>query len=69
MLLKIVCEKESRDLRESWLWRAFNSSIGVKSPVFPDAREISRLIEAVAILNGRVIPHTYTARNDEMGVE
>ena len=37
---------------------------GVKSPVFPTTRKISRLIEAVAILDCRVIGHAHTARND-----
>ena len=40
----------------------------VKSPVFPNARKISGLLEAVAILDSRVIKHDHTARNDG-GVE
>ena len=36
----------------------------MKRPVFPTARKISRLIEAVAILAFRVIWHAHTARND-----
>ena len=38
--------------------------VGLKSPVFPTARKISRLIEAVAVLTFRVIWHVHTARND-----
>jgi hypothetical protein len=37
---------------------------GLKRPVFPTTRKISRLIEAVAILAFRVIWHVHTARND-----
>ena len=36
-----------------------------KKPVIPNTRKISGLVEAVAVLSGRVIQHTYTARNDE----
>ena len=38
--------------------------VGLKRPVFPTTRKISRLIEAVAILAFRVIWHVHTARND-----
>ena len=38
--------------------------VGLKRPVFPTTRKISRLIEAVAILAFRVIWHAHTARND-----
>ena len=35
-----------------------------KKPVIPNTRKISGLVEAVAVLSGRVIQHAYTARND-----
>ena len=37
---------------------------GRKRTVIPNTRKISGLLEAVAILSGRVIQHAYTARND-----
>ena len=39
-----------------------------KRPVFPNTKKISPLLEAVAILDCRVIKHTATGRNDG-GVE
>ena len=63
--IRIVCEKESRDLSGKCLWRYYNRDCPVKSPVFPSARKISRLFVAVAILNCRVIWHGHIARNDE----
>ena len=37
---------------------------GLKSPVFPTTKKISRLIAAAAILVRGVIRHVHTARND-----
>ena len=36
-----------------------------ESPAFPSTRKISGLVEAIAVLDGRVMPHSPTARNDE----
>ena len=39
----------------------------LKSPVFPTTRKISRLLEAVAVLDCIFMKHAYTARNDGAG--
>ena len=39
----------------------------LKSPAFPTTRKISRLLEAVAVLDCIFMKHAYTARNDGAG--
>jgi hypothetical protein len=45
----------------------YNRYYSAESPVFPNARKISRLIEAVSVLTYGVTGHAATARNDERG--
>ena len=64
VIVKIsMCERVERSPRKTPV-TSLQLQYWCNSPVFPNARKISGLIAAVAILNGKVIRHDDTARND-----